>query len=144
MAGNQIGTRRQGRAKINETQKELSVESHRRRRCLRGWLNSHRGHPRLRRAGKIYHRTLPQRTSRDDATTRGQRTFLADDVAERKDRLDEQFVSAGCRISPPSGMGEEEDIVLPMAEDHDQTFLESAEQRMTRQSPASGSGCSGC
>ena len=54
--------------------------------------------------------------------------YLADDVAERKTRLDEQFVRSGGIIPPSSELSDGE---LPMAEDSDQTYLESAEQRFT-------------
>ena len=54
--------------------------------------------------------------------------YVAEEFAERKTRLDEQFVRSGGIIPPSSEMSDEE---LPMAEDSDETYLESAEHRFT-------------
>ena len=54
--------------------------------------------------------------------------FLTDDVAERQQKLDEQFVSSGGIIPPTSGMGNE-DTELQIDEDSQYTSG-SAEQRI--------------
>ena len=54
--------------------------------------------------------------------------YIAEEFAERKTGLDEQFVRSGGIIPPSSEMSDEE---LPMAEESDETYLESAEHRFT-------------